>query len=241
MATFVIIVLAAGLVFSVVKMRAGEDWARTATPVLAVLIIVFGPVRLLACRSSGPGGQAMDMESATSFEQTCAREFATAAGKFMRKGSKALVFVFAEGPEFYESMVAGLKEGLGAHGVTLGPMLPPIEAPQHNPGLQAQQFKDVLAKHPDVGGCLIYGNPIADMEEIKPPDDKVQVGIMAHRLKPKEAIKRVKEGGIAVVVLPKPNINWAKVVRISNPDKRFARTYLVITRDNVAEVEKELQ
>ena len=69
----------------------------------------------------------------------------------------------------------------------------------------------------------------------------VQVGIMAHRLKPKEAIKRVKEGGIAVVVLPKPNINWAKVVRISNPDKRFARTYLVITRDNVAEVEKELQ
>ena len=242
MGTFFLVVLTIALIISVVKMKAGEDWARTATPVLAVLIVVFGPVRLLACRGGGPRDVATDMAAATSFQQVCAREFAAAAGKYMAKGSKAIIFSLAEGPEFYDSLVAGLKEGLEANGAKMGPMLAPIQTPNNDAAALNQLFEERLAEHADAGGCLIYGNPIADMEDIKVPEgSKVQIAIMAQRLKPKDAIKRIKTEGIAVVMLAKPDIKWSDVVQISNPEKRFRATYLVITKDNVAEIEKEFK
>ena len=239
MSTVLLILLAAALVYTIVQMKAGEEWARPATTVLAVVIILLAIVRW-SCRGT-PGSPPEDTAAVTSFEHTIAQTLADALGKQMPQGSQALVFALVAEPETYEAMTAGLAEGFKPYGITVAAVLPPIAPSQGNPGEQHKAYEAELAKHPEAAGVLIYGSPAADMEGLVPAGEKkLPLAIRAQRLTAAEAIQRVKEGTAHVVLVTRPDVNWPKVTRIKNPDRRFGKTYWLITPETAAEIEKEL-
>jgi hypothetical protein len=235
----VVLALAAALIYAVVKMKAGARWGRPATIVVAVLIISFTVVRWSCRRRSEPR---VDPAAALGFEQTSARMLADALGKHMRRGSTTVVFALGVEPDSHEAMVAGLEEGFEPHEITVAAVLPPIPLSEANPKKQREEFDAALAKHPDAGGVIIYGDPAADMEGLEASGNKkLRLGIMAQRLTPLQALQRVKERTATVVIVPRPGVNWAKVTRTEDPERRFRKTYLLITPDSVDEIEKTLR
>ncbi|MFC1806644.1 hypothetical protein ACFL09_06680, partial [Planctomycetota bacterium] len=80
MITVLILVLAAGLIYAVVQMKAGEEWGKPASAVLAVLIILLAIVRV-SCRGGGP--DRTDVAEAEEAELTVAQAAVDALGKQM--------------------------------------------------------------------------------------------------------------------------------------------------------------
>jgi len=249
--TLVLIALAAALTFAVVKMKAGEAWARPATGVLAALVVVIALARL-GCRRRRPDPQ-VDLEAASSFEEARARVLADALGKHMRPGSAALVFAMTEGEAFHSGLVAGLEKGFEPYGIKVadvrlplsgGPRVGP-QGGEHGGGpggpRQQQRFEAVLASQPDVGGVVVYGNPVADMESVTTDGKQVKLGILAQRLDARAAVARVKAGTATAVVVVRADVDWASATKIRDPERRVRRTYLVVTPESVAEIEKGLR
>jgi hypothetical protein len=237
--TLLLIVLAAALTFAVVKMKAGEAWARPATAVLAALVVLLALVRV-GCRRGRPDPQ-VDLAAASSFEEARARIFARALGKHMRRGSSALVFAMTEGEAFHSGLVGGLEKGFEPYGIKVAEVRLPIPEAQQGRQRQQQSFEAALASHPDLGGVVIYGNPVADMESVTTDGKQVKLGIMVQRLDARAAVGRVKAGTATAVVVVRANVDWASVTRIRDPERRFRKTYLVVTPESVAEIEKGLR
>ena len=238
MTYLVVIPLAAALVYAVVRMKAGASWGPPATALLSAALVLF-TILNATCRARGP--RTFDRAAANAFDHVVARRLAAALGPRMRRGSTVLVFALGAEPESHTAMVAGLTEGFEPCEVTIAAILPPIPPNQADPNKQRQALDAALAKHPGVGGILIYGDPSADMEDLSPGDTKLPLGILAQRLTPHEALARVLAGTAAAVLVPKPNVNWPAVTRIKDPEKRFDATYFLITADNADEIQASLQ
>ena len=240
MTTVLLILLAAALIYAVIQMKAGAEWARSATVGLAVLIVLLAIVRW-SCRGE-PAGAPADAAEVVSSQQMSARMLAGALGKHMPKGSAAIVFALPMDEAADEAMREGLKEGFEPHQITLAAVIPPVAPDPTDPQKPQRTWQAALAKHPKASGIIIYGNAAADMEDFTPPPEKkLPVAIMAHRLTAQQAVKRVTEGSAAVIVVARPDANWPKIARMTSPRRRFEAAYLLITPDNVAEVEKDLR
>lgn len=237
MTTTLILLLAAALGYSFLRMRAGADWARPATVAFALPILLLTVVRG-SCTSTAP--RTVDLAAASAFEQTTARRLAEALGRQMRRGSRAVVFALTADPNTHDAMVAGLEKGFEPYGIILAAVLPPIPRAEHDPQRQLEDYEAALAEHPNVGGVVIYGNPAADMERMPSAPTGIPVAIMAQRLTAREALRRVKRGTAAVVVVLRPGVDWPAVARIQNPAKRSNETYLLITPQNAAATERSL-
>lgn len=254
MSAVLLIALTAALIYAAVQARAGAPWARPASVALAVLVLLVAGLRW-SC--SGRTRPEADPAATLAFVEVCDRELAAALGKFMPRGSQAIVFAMAAGPEIHEAMRKGLDEGFKPYQITVagiylplggaatggagGAPAPGAEAPPA-PEQQQETYEAILEQHPQAGGVIIYGDPLSGMDRFVPTGTKrLPLGILATRLVPHDALQRVKDGSATVVIVARPNADRAKLARIKDPRRRFRQTYLVITPDTVAEVHKALR
>jgi len=236
MTTAILIVLGVALVYVAVQMKAGASWAPKAAAALAVLVIAVGVARWGCQQEADPEDE---IAEALSAEEASAREMASALAKHVAKGRKVLVFATIADPDAYDRVVQGLKQGLEPCGATFGIVSPPVRPDDPEGRMLHRDCQAIVARHPEVGGVLVYGDPAADLEDFV-PKGKLPVGILARRLKPKEAVARVKQGTAAVVAIVRPDVDWSEIDKLDGPVAKFRRTYLVITQENVDEIEKQL-
>jgi len=253
MSTVLLILLLAALIYTVVQMKAGAEWGKPAVVGLTVLIVLVALGRW-ACRGR-PRTEA-DLQATYSYAQACNYELANALGKHMPKGGKALVFAMAMGPEGHQAMLDGLNKGFEPYGITIGGVEMPLgstgggaampgmpdRTPPPDPAKLQKEYQAVLAKYPDAAGLLIFGGPQYNMESFVPEGDKkLPLGIMGDKLTPAEAVARVKAGTATVVCVLRPDIDWPTVAKISSAQRKFRRTYFLVTPDTVADIEDELK
>lgn len=238
MIAVLILLLAVGLVYAVVQMKAGAEWGKPATVALAVLIILLAVVRV-SCRGAGP--TRTDVAEAEEAGFTIAQGAADALGRQLPSGGSVLVFALSADPDSHDALEDGLKKGFEPHNVAIAAIVPPFEP--GSPEQHQRAFDALIARHPGVAAILIFGDPANNMEDFVPQPTKGRTppltGIVAERLTAAQALQRVKDGTAVAVVVRRPDIDWAAVARL-RPRKRFERTYLVVTPDTVAETEKEL-
>ena len=234
----ILLALGAALIYLVVQMRAGADWAPKAIVGLTAVTLLVSVGWWCSQSAPDPGSE---LAAAATADEVLAREVAAAFAKHVPKGRSVVVFAIPADPDARQWMLNGLKKGLEPHGLTLAAIAPPIVQTENDPRGSVGGFDAVLARHPKAGGVIIYGSPEADMEGIEQGGrTDLPLAIVSQRLSPKEAIQRVKDRTATVVSVVRPNIDWMAIKDVKDPTERFHKIRLIITPDNVAEVENQM-
>jgi len=236
--TFLALVLIAGLVYTLLQLKAGAAWGPPVTVVLTVLLFGLTVVRM-GCQRS----EARPAETATvcAFEQVVARKAAEELVDHLPPGRSVLVFSLGPAPESHEAMVAGLEEVFSPRDISIAAVLPPVAPNKADPQRHQRHLEEALDQFPDTRGIIIYGSPVADMERFEPAEPRLPLALVAQRLSPAEAVARVQRGTATVVVTPRPGANWTRVANTADPERRFERACLLVTKANAAEVARSLK